>query len=159
MGKRCEVHNATKKETAQIMSDNGVLEGIALFAAMGKALDEVGDVITDYIIPDSKVLAEDAMDRVIAAVDNVKLVSQMRGHNVPEPIKVQAQTIIKHKPPPEGASMEVSGAWFKMAQNIARWCAEGAQDAELADHFRFEYDASPFNDVGPKERGERNDHD
>lgn len=137
--------------------DLGVIEALALFAAMGAALGEVGNVIGDYVLPEDGITAEAAMIRVMEAVDTQKLVAAMRGGNkFPPSLIVQARTMLKHAPPPEGADIEISGAWFKMAQNLARYCMTGAEPAEAGDDHIAPL-AMPFNDEGPEKRGDRSD--
>lgn len=133
------------------MSDRA-LEAIALFAKLATAVGEAQAVLANYVHPGRDLSAEDALNQLLSILDDKQLVVAQRS-GAPEPIRVQAATLLKHSPPPAGADIEVSAAFFKMAQNIARWCASGAMQGtgEHAD------DALNYLDAGPAERGERSD--
>lgn len=140
------------------MSDRA-LEAIALFAKLARAVEQAQDVLGRYIADHNQgksrgELAEATCNELLGILDDKQLVVAQRS-GAPEPIRVQAITLLKYSPPPAGADIEVSGSWFKMAQNIARWCAEGAEDAEQAS------DANAANpllfDAGAEKRGDRSE--
>lgn len=128
-------------------------DGIQIILAvkrMVRALGEAQAVIAEWVDPERKTLAEDAMDRLTAILDNQDLVSIMRTGEIPESIKIQSKTLLKHSQPPEGVSIEVSSAWFKMAQNIAKFC-EG-----LPHIVNLPTPELPY-DEGPHSRDERSE--
>lgn len=123
------------------------------------ALNKAQDILADHITPDGpKLTEEQVIVALLDVLDDRHLLASMENAEIPIAIKSQALTLLKHNPPPAGADIEVSAAWFRMAQNVARYAFGHPNEAQMQEDDATFIAANPhLFDAGPTERGERSE--
>lgn len=85
-----------------------------------RAVEDAQSVLADYVDPSKPTDAETTINTLLSILDNKHLVASLRGTRETSPeIASLAAKILAHKPPPAGASIEISYDWFMAAQRVA----------------------------------------